>query len=142
MRPPSPSTFHSIPTRGFLEKTRSSNQFSGSPFLLLLRTPSSIRVPLLFSLFPPLFHASTVLSLIVGSILCRARPNRTQITYRRFRFNIRSRKRKEKKENERTCLVTDRNDERLRTTTIQLIQSYCARAPAAIPDVCISSFPR
>lgn len=98
MRPLGSSAFHTIPTRGFLEETWSSNQFSGSPFLLV---PSAIRVPLLFSLFPPFFHASTVLSLVVGSILCRARLDWTQIMYRRFRFNIGSHKRKKKKENKK-----------------------------------------
>lgn len=98
VRPLGSSAFHSIPTRGFLEETRSSNQFSGSPLLLV---PSSIRVSFLFSLFPSLFHASIVLSLVVGSILCRARPDWTQITYRRFHFNIGSRKKKKKEESQR-----------------------------------------
>lgn len=36
--------------------------------------------------------------------------------------------------------MTDRNDEWLRTATIQLIQSFRARAPAAIPDFVSSHF--
>lgn len=96
------SAFYSIPTRGFLEETQSSNQFSGSLLLLpFLRQSVS-----LFSF--PFFHRFFMpLSLIVRSILCRARPEWTQITYRRFHFNIGSQKRKKKEERARGDVSRD-----------------------------------
>jgi len=127
---------HSIPFQRKASSKRPGALISSAEVHSFSLFRKCVSFSLLFSLFPSLFHASIVLSLVVGSILCRARSDRTQITYRRFHFNIRSYKKKKKKEE--TCLVTDRNDECLRTTTIQLIQSFRARAPAVIPDFCIS----
>jgi len=131
---------HSVPFHSIASLPRrdpSSNQFSGSPLLL------ASSLPLSSPLFPSfLYAASAVPSPFVGSILCRARPDRTQITYRRFRFNIRSRWRDKDEENGKreARLVTDRNDKQLRTT-IQLIQSVAdARAPAVLSPARIRIF--
>lgn len=95
-------------------------------------------ISLLLSLFSVAFSCHVYLSSylwLLGRFYAVREFNRTQITYRRFHFNIKSRWReKEKREKEREkCLVIGCNDERFGTTTIQLIQSLCARTSAAIP---------